>query len=261
LEGYAPSDELNIPGIVSRFDADALIGPLHKNFENCFTPGGAARLFVASFVAPNEPHQAQLGVLTMWQKYTNNEGYCLVFDRGEVEELIARERALFDYQSLDLVPVSYGFDPASEAQLMFQMTQRMLDSVKLRSLKKLVDRRRWWVELEYARELVRFCARQKSPFWQDEREVRIAAIPTEARVPTPPERRKEVHLRSNGKHYLKIGEGSKETIEPIQIIVGPKATQDIDEIVHMFARAPKVMRPIFHLDERVYTCVVSAEGA
>jgi Protein of unknown function (DUF2971) len=198
-----------------------------------------------SFVAPSEPHQAQLGVLTMWHKYTNNEGYCLVFDRDEVENLLKLERDNFDYQSLDLVTVRYGFDPGAEPDLMFQETQRMLGVVELPFL-RLVDRRKWWPEIVYARELVRSCARYKSPFWQDEREIRIAAIPTEKNWPSPERRRKHTQVSPGGKCYLELGTAAG-GIEPVQVIVGPRASQDLASILALFRRTPEVIRPIFPL--------------
>jgi hypothetical protein len=85
-----------------------------KSFEGLT---GSEPLYVFSFAEARNEDQERRGILTLWDRYTNLEGYCVQFDRGEVFDLLGRERMRRNYAILDLAPVQYGIDETSEEYL------------------------------------------------------------------------------------------------------------------------------------------------
>src|SRR5262249_41137687 len=71
------------------FDAagEQLAEHYRKSFEG---ETGSERLYVTSFARARTADHERRGIRTLWELYTDNEGYCLQFDAEEVRSLLRR---------------------------------------------------------------------------------------------------------------------------------------------------------------------------
>ena len=87
---------------------------------------GAEHLYVTSFARPHNEDQQSRGILTLWDRYTGNSGYCLEFDSEEVRVLLCREGSPRNYTVLELREVRYGIGErdGEHPEIHFQLKQR-----------------------------------------------------------------------------------------------------------------------------------------
>jgi hypothetical protein len=217
-----------------------------KSFKG---PTGSEPPYVFSFAEARNEDQERRGILTLWDRYTKLEGYCVQFDRKEVLDLLSREAMRRNYALLHLDSVRYGIDETNEEylDLRFQLEQHLLD-VLARAKPGLNLRPRYdclWPFQTFAVGMLSFLARHKDPFFEDERETRIIAVPqkeADARVfGMGPALRKPVKVMSDGRHYIDLGADWRPGIEPRRIIVGPRASRDLDNVLTLFDRKPQVL--------------------
>src|ERR1700730_2572720 len=217
-----------------------------KSFEG---PTGSEPLYVFSFAEARNEDQERRGILTLWDRYTKLEGYCVQFDRKEVLDLLSREALRRNYALLHLASVRYGIIQTDEEclDLRFQLEQRLLDVVaRVKPGLNLQPRyERLWPFQTFAFRMLSFLARHKDPFFEDERETRIMAVPqkeADARaLSMGPALRKPVKVMSDGRHYINLGADWRPGIEPRRIIVGPRAQRDLDSMLALFDRKPPVL--------------------
>jgi hypothetical protein len=209
---------------------------------------GSEPLYLVSFARGSTEDHEQRGMLTLWDRYTRLEGYCLQFDSEEIDVLLRREFAMRNYAILELSPVHYGIDETDQEyqQLLFQHIQRLLIEVEAAKPGLCVkpEYEKLWALGALALRTLRFHARHKDPFFEDERETRIMAVPakqSDSRVLFGPALRKEVHMMPDGRHFIDIGADWRPGIEPRRIIVGPKASRDLDGVLALFDRQPNVV--------------------
>jgi hypothetical protein len=236
-DGYSP--ELNFD------DAREKIAELHRrSFEG---PRGSERLYVFSFAKAATEDQQRIGLLTLWERYTRSEGYCLQFDEDEVRALLRREATSRNYAVLDLVDVHYGVNEsrAEYRELHFQLAQQVLGVIQ--GAKPDLDIQpkyeRLWALPTFATRMLHYCARHKDPFFVDEREKRIIAVPAkqaESRLLVGPALRKQIKTMEDGRTYIDLGEDWVPKIEPRRIIAAPRAPREVDRVLGMFERQPIV---------------------
>lgn len=208
---------------------------------------GYGHLYVTSFARGQTPDHEERGILTLWDRYTNLEGYCLQFKQDDVKRMLELEASKASYAWLELANVKYGIDE-SESQfreLSFQLSQKFL----LRVMQDRKDRRlnvqfeKMWPDSIFEQKVMRFCATHKDPCYEDERETRIFGYPAEGaqiKFLTGIASKKPIQTTAAGKKYLVIGNIWRPGIEPRRIIIGPKANPDIANIVTLFAHPPIV---------------------
>lgn len=208
---------------------------------------GYGHLYMTSFArGKNEDHNRR-GILTLWDRYTRHEGYCLQFARSDIEQVIQLDSWRANYQWVGLREISYGVDRNADQyrKLCFQMEQSILLQV-MRARNDIRVEIKWqemWPESYLARQLMDFCATHKDPCYEDEREIRIFAYPAnqaEARVFTGIASPKKIRDTPGGKRYIVFGEHWRPGIVPRRIIIGPKANPDISNVLALFDGLPTV---------------------
>lgn len=71
---------------------------------------GYGSIYIISFARGRDPDEDKRGILTLWDRYTNNKGYCLQFDEDSVNNMIRYERGEHTYAWIELVEVTYNID-------------------------------------------------------------------------------------------------------------------------------------------------------
>jgi hypothetical protein len=68
---------------------------------------------VVSFARAQTPDHEARGILTLWDRYTRNSGFCLQFRRSDVERRVEVEKMSFNYGVLEVIDVTYGIDESA----------------------------------------------------------------------------------------------------------------------------------------------------
>lgn len=209
----------------------------------------AGHLYVTSFARASNEDQQRRGILTLWDRYTRFEGYCLQFSRSSIVHALQLEAVKGNYVSVDLVDVVYGVDQASWefkaigdqlGELWLLQAARETGDSRIRP-----DYENSWALSYLLRQIMAFCARHKDPCFEDEREIRMFLYPAEkaeCRVFTGVAGVKNVQRSPSGKRILAIGEFWKPGILPDRIIIGPKADENIRELLIKFNIPPVVSK-------------------
>lgn len=213
---------------------------------------GSEHLFVTSFAKARDQDEEDRGILTIWERYCRDGGYCLQYDRDEIRHLLGLEASHRHYGVIDLAEVHYGVNEsdAEFVELNFQMKQRFLAQVHEARVKLGLQPQydRIWPMSVLATRFLAYCAKHKDPFYKDEREVRIMAVPAKEAIGRPFEGLKQikpVKTMTDGRRYIDIGANWSFKLEPRRVIVGPKAQPDIAAIVGLFNRRAEIIRPVF----------------
>jgi hypothetical protein len=208
---------------------------------------GYGDLYMTSFARAANDDQERRGILTLWDRYTRHEGYCIQFDRRDVERMMELDSWRSNYGALGLKEVHYGIDQNNYnyEKLRLQMAQNMIAKM-LRMRPDLRVEPKWresWAEDYLIRQIWDFCATHKDPCFEDEREIRLFGYPlpqTESRVFLGIASPKAIRTSGNGKRYVVFGENWRPGISPRRIIVGTKADPNIGSLVAKFPKPPEV---------------------
>lgn len=213
------------------------------------SPGGYERLYITSFARDTIEDHERRGILTLWRYYTKHEGYCLQFDKSDVESMLSRELMKGNYAAAGLSEMKYGVDEATWEfkKLCVQVGEQFLLMVAQAHHDRRIrpDYKHHWAPSYLARKLMDYCGTRKDPCFEDEREMRIYAYPadvSEARVFTGIASRKEIRTAPSGMKYIALGEFWRPVISPRRVIIGSKADKDIAAILAQFDRMPEVAR-------------------
>jgi hypothetical protein len=167
------------------------------------------------------------GIRSQWDSYAGREGYCLVFDIGEVARMLGQEGRARHWTWLMLEPVRYADRPVED------IFRELVDGLA-NTLRQFIDGVKI-PELAVPQFLVG-ATLLKGPAYKSEREVRIVAVPGTARrakdaakeypdqfdatAPLP-----EISRPDTGKCYVALFDGLGRL--PIKrVIVGPGAGQE-----------------------------------
>jgi hypothetical protein len=239
------------PGEGGILDYDAAALTLAEFYRSSFGGHRASEhLHVTSFAQSTTADHARRGILTLWSRYTQNEGYCLQYDEDEVRQLLKREENIRSYALIDLIAVEYGVveHEAEFNELRNQLALRYLGEVYKAKRGLNIDPRfeEWWPLPDLATRMMRYAATHKDAFFEDEREMRITALPvTAVALPFGDGKRSKVLRSTPAKRYIDLGEDWAPAIEPIRIIVGPNSAKNIDHVLVQFDRRPEVDYPSF----------------
>jgi hypothetical protein len=150
-----------------------------------------------------------------------------------------------------LADVKYGIDQHDPefSELRYQLSLRYLGEVHKAKGGLGVDPKfsAWWSLEELAARSLKFVCRNKDSISEDEREVRIMAVPATHVVARPfglGLRAKPVH-QTPTRYITTLGADWADAIEPVRIIVGRDATKDINHVLTLFNRKPEVVCPNF----------------
>lgn len=209
---------------------------------------GYGHLYMTSFAQAATDDQEHRGILTLWDRYTRHQGYCLQFDRDDLKRMMSLDSQRSNYGALGLKRVCYGIDPDAYdyRELRSQLAQRLIVQM-LRTRPDLRVEPKWqgmWAESYLERQILDFCATHKDPCFEDEREIRLFGYPVaqaESRVFFGMAYRKPIRTTANGKRYVVFGESWKPGIWPRRIIIGAKADPNIDAPAAKFPNRPEVV--------------------
>lgn len=205
-------------------------------------------LYVASFAQGKTRDHDDRGILTLWDRYTHLEGYCLQFQEKDVRSIIELEATRRHYAFLALDNVHYGMDEGTSEyrELAFQMKQLLLLEV-LKGMPQLPIKPAFdqmWAFDAFAARMLRYIAKHKDPFFEDERETRIIGVPAKfakAQFLTGIASVKEAKQYPDGRSFIGIGEDWRPGLEPCRIIIGPRANKDISDVLPLFDNPPQVI--------------------
>jgi hypothetical protein len=197
----------------------------------------SGHLYVTSFASHQNSNHHRRGIRSLW-KQVGEGGYCLQFALADIKAAIARETLIFNYGLIELETVSYALDKSDAMfqPLLFQIAQRILCMIANARSDVGVEPQyeRLWPEATFVERVLSYCARHKDPYFEDERECRIYAVPADAaasRFLTGIARSKKVQVSPSGKRYIEIGQALKGGIEPRRIIVGPRADREMESVL------------------------------
>jgi Protein of unknown function (DUF2971) len=251
LEAYAECKRLMKPGEGGVLDLDAAGEAILDFHRQSFARNPLLEhLYVTSFARARNADQEHRGMLTLWSRYTQNRGYCLQFEEDEIRQLIKMDSERRVYAFIELAEVSYGVDQNDPEYLAlrYQQSLRYLGEVHREKRSLGVNPRfdEWWSLEELAIRSLKFVCRHKDPFFEDEREVRIMAVPAKRVLARPfslGPRTKRVHVTP--KPHISLGADWRSAIEPVRIIIGRDAPKDIDHVLALFTRKVEVVHPTF----------------
>lgn len=210
---------------------------------------GYDSLYVTSFARGRNEHEEQEGILTLWREYTQTIGYCLQYQRDKIRRLINTERTFFSYGLLDVIEVQYGIN-ADDPELRYLAEQYAL--ILLEGLARNTGDPRFMqnmpqrhAESHVIHRLLMFCAKHKNPSFDDEREVRIIALPLNKVLLAPfrPTTPKTVHTTEAGTRYIALNEHINPGLRPDRIIIGPNAELNEENIAEMFPHTLRENQP------------------
>jgi hypothetical protein len=180
----------------------------------------------------DSPYEAEHGLLSQWRAYGRDAGVCLVFDWRMLVALLNRESRMHAYHQLALVDVVYNLDEAGVERALegvFKVFADIAEEILRHDSLPLVEFDRLISTFSEA------ACRVKHRGFQEEREVRILAVPTDqddssfvppGTAPMPP-----VHSKpGTGARYIEIN-GRLADIKTClrRIIVGPSRNQSAIE--------------------------------
>ena len=208
---------------------------------------GYGHLYVTWFALAKTPEHEKNGILTLWDRYTELKGYCLQFDKADIERMVHLDSMSRNYAWVALSPATYGVDQDTFTfrELAMQVGEQQLLHVlrETRDGRIPVRHDDHWPPGLLARNIMDYCGSHKHPSFDDEREFRILAYPLEqadARVFTGIANKKTIHEGPAGKKHLVMGDSWRPGIQPKRIIVGPHADRSIEPVLDLFTRRPDV---------------------
>jgi hypothetical protein len=188
-----------------------------------------AYLFSFSTHAEDTAFDREHGIRSQWDGYAGPEGYCLVFDIGEVARMLGREMDARYWARLTLEPVRYADGPVEDifpelVNASADTLRQFIDGVKAPEMAVM--------------EFLAGATLLKGAAYKSECEVRIVAIPGTAKTaeyaareypnqfdataPLP-----EIKARPDtGKRYITLFDGLGLRLPVKRVIVGPGARQE-----------------------------------
>lgn len=239
-------EDLKLPGIDIKTQSRKLIEEYKKTVASS---DGYGQLYVISFASGSTQDHDERGMLTLWDRYTQNMGYCVQFDRAHIKQKLDSELMKAAYFWAELVRVTYGCDKTSPE--FTTLTEELGEALLLQVARTYGDDRikpdlvNRMVPSLLERKILAYCAKHKDPFFEDEREIRLVLFPSpisQARVFTGVASAKKIRTSPTGKKYIAFGEHWKPGIAPARIIIGPRADPDIDGIIKAFNPPPQIFR-------------------
>jgi len=228
-----------ISQLTSKLKAEAEVG------------NGYGHLYVTSFARGRNEDEDTRGILTLWDRYTKCEGFCVQFAKEDIERIIEHEKTSGSYALLELTEVTYGIDKSdlTYQDICHQVSLRLLKEIVLRTRDRriTVDWQAMWADTALITNVLRYCGCHKDPAFSDEREMRVMAYPVHAaeyRVFTGLTTPKRIYQRTATRptKYIVIGENRLPGVTPKRILIGPKAELNFYEIQALYPSIPEISR-------------------
>ncbi|MGO9847816.1 MAG: DUF2971 domain-containing protein [Methylocella sp.] len=201
-----------------------------------------AYLFSFSTHVDDTAFDREHGIGSQWDSYAGREGYCLVFDIGEVAQMLKREGDARYWAWLMLEPVRYADRPVEE--IFPELVHGLVGTLRrlLEQIRQFGVLRREVPE-KTATEFLVGTTLLKDAAFKPEREVRIVVIPGtaqtaayaakeypdqfDATLPLPEIRiRPDTEKPGTEKRYVALFDGLGLRLPITRVIVGPGARQE-----------------------------------
>lgn len=246
-----------IPGEFLRKDIDLslakiLIEELKAKTEEALEQhNGYGALYVTSFARGKNEDEDERGILTLWDRYTRNEGYCIQFDFDDINRIVDFESKNRLYSLIEISEVKYGIDKNDNEfkWISDQYSYRILQFVANArpDLLWAPNPREATSDAEFLMRVSRYCGTHKDPAFSDEREVRILAYPEkygQFNTLSGAISEKKIYdhnVLSNKRRYIVFGEGMLPGVVPNRVLIGPRADSSFDilDALHPFRPAIK----------------------
>jgi hypothetical protein len=190
---------------------------------------GYGSFYVTSFARGRNDDEEERGILSLWHRYGDCEGYCLQFKIEDIRRIVNHERTCHSYAWIELAEVIYEVDRGSShfKELVEQISLRLLKHLyfETNDLRFTRDLEKIRPDSSFMQELVSFCGKHKDPAFGDEREMRIFVCPmnaTEGRIFTGLATPKTIYRPRHGARYVVFGEDALPGAIPKRIVIGPK---------------------------------------
>jgi hypothetical protein len=187
-----------------------------------------AYLFSFTTHAEDTAFDREHGIRSQWDSYAGPEGYCLVFDIGEVARMLGREMDARYWARLTLDPVRYADRPVEDIfpELVHSLAdtlRQFIDGVKLPEMA--------------VQEFLAGATLLKGAAYKSEREVRIVAIPGTAKMAKYAAKEYPDQFDANAplpkirtqpdtdRRYIALFDGLSQQLPIKRVIVGPSARQ------------------------------------
>lgn len=232
------------------FDAATISEKATNQFKDFIkSTDGYGHLYVTCFAQGKSDGHIKSGILTLWEKFNGHQGYCLQFERDDVQDMLNKDSMVSgDYHVLGMVEVKYCIDRNEKGfhELCFQLSQQLLlIIINARSdIPARLQPDRMWPTSELHRRLLEYCASHKDPCFKDECELRIFAYPSASpqRMPFMPTYvKKPIRMSPAGKRYIVLGDRGNSGIAPRRVIIGTKANPDIKSILANYLPLPEMV--------------------
>jgi hypothetical protein len=212
------------------FQADKFVDSVYKSTFERNDPRFAVDAFTTSFTthAADSPFERENGLLSQWTEYAP-DGFCIVLDTVEMCRLLGLEFDTRDYTHLNLEPIRYAFKGVPLRDHFPDLEPALISSIE-QFLNQVHHPEMAMIEFLQSATLL------KEPGCQEEREVRIVAIPgapsyqaqaakEHAHYVAKPLPRIDPHPNGSGKLHITIFDGLGIKLPIKRVIVGPSAHQ------------------------------------
>ena len=232
---------------------DNIVMQIRNRFENV----GYDIHYIVSFSKCTSESEKLFGIHCLWRNYAKESGYCLIFDRDDIDHMLILERMKKTYALLDIVDVVYGVDSNDRnfLDLCYQTWLRIQAGLAEILPDIEIDREsaNKWSDAEYALRMIRYCSSHKDPQFAEEQEVRIVAQPLDVNTAQPftgictPKEVKERSIGGKKRKYIVLGDTFVPGVVPKRILASKKA-----------ALGPHILRGLYPLCPALEWCPFDA---
>ncbi len=211
------------------FQADKFVESVYKSTFERNDPRFAVDAFTTSFTthAVDTPFERENGLLSQWMEYAP-DGFCIVLDTVEMCRLLGLEFDARDYTHLNLEPIRYAFEGVPLREHFPDLEPALISSIE-QFLNGVHHPEMAMIEFLQSATLL------KGPGYQEEREVRIVAIPGAPGYQTQATKEhahyvakplpRINHHPNTGKLHITIFDGLGIKLPIKRVIVGPSPQQ------------------------------------
>lgn len=91
------------------FDLEAGLQTAKQQFRDLLSGAeGYGHVYVTSFARGTTDYHDRQGIMTLWERYTQHQGYCLQFEREDLENTLRLDSWRSNYATLGLQDIKYG---------------------------------------------------------------------------------------------------------------------------------------------------------
>ncbi|MCP3053759.1 DUF2971 domain-containing protein [Aurantimonas marianensis] len=208
---------------------------------------GYGSLYITSFAKGRNEEENDHGILSLWDRYTKNKGFCLQFSHDDVARLIHSEDSFYSFEKIGIADISYGVDKNSQDYkgMVEQSFINLLRFIYIRTNDErfLLRDQEISYDATFLSKFLVYCSTHKDPSFIDEREARIFNFPLGFAIPKFCRTTLAKPISNqDGKKYVTLGDTIRPGITPNRVIIGPLCETSIDEFRFRFPFIKHVLK-------------------